>query len=143
MTHVKAQWKNNIAFEATINNHSLMMDGDAAIGGHDSGMCPKPLMLAALAGCTGIDVVAMLNKMRVSFSDFNIDVTAEMNDEIPKVFTSFHITYTITVAATDREKVEKAVTLSDERYCGVSAMYKSFAVVTHAIVYQNKFQLHT
>jgi putative redox protein len=137
MTQVNTVWKNNMSFEATINNHTLMMDGDEAIGGNDSGMRPKPLMLAALAGCTGIDVVSILNKMRVPFSDFNVDVTAEMNDGTPKVFTAFHVIYKIKVAKTDRDKVVKAVTLSDERYCGVSAMYKSFATVTHEIIYTN------
>lgn len=135
MAHVKTIWKQNMAFEAIVNNHELLMDGDEAIGGNDSGMRPKPLMLAALAGCTGIDVVSILNKMRVSFSDFTIDVNAEMSEELPKVYTSFHIIYSIKVAETDHEKVEKAVTLSDERYCGVSAMYKSFAAVTHEIIY--------
>lgn len=125
----------DLAFETSINDHLLLMDGDSAIGGHDSGIRPKPLMLAALAGCTGIDVVMILNKMRVPFSDFTIDVEAEMSEALPKVYTSFHVTYKIKVAVTDKAKVEKAVQLSDESYCGVSAMYKSFAKVTHEIVY--------
>lgn len=137
MSHVKTIWKQNMTFEAIVNDQPLLMDGDKAIGGNDTGMRPKPLMLAALAGCTGIDVVSILNKMRVSFSDFTIDVTAEMSEDLPKVFTSFHVIYTIKVADTDHKKVEKAVTLSDERYCGVSAMYKSFAPVTHEIIYIN------
>ena len=73
--------------------------------------------------------------MRVTFSDFTIDVEAEMTDQLPKVYTSFHVVYKLKVAETDRLKVEKAVQLSDESYCGVSAMYKSFAKVTHEIIY--------
>lgn len=92
-------------------------------------------MLASLAGCTGIDVVSILNKMKVTFSDFSIDVSAGLTEEHPKIYRDVHITYKIKVNEADRPKMEKAVNLSKERYCGVSAMFSSFTKVESAIIY--------
>lgn len=92
-------------------------------------------MLASLAGCTGIDVVSILTKMKVIFSNFSIDVNASLSDEQPQIYKDVKIIYKIKMAEADKLKMEKAVKLSEEKYCGVSAMFRAFAKVEHVIVY--------
>jgi putative redox protein len=124
-THeVITTWAGGMAFDSSIDGHILRMDTKPAGGGNNEGPSPKPLLLSALAGCTGIDVVGMLNKMRVSFSDFSIETRAPLTDEHPRVYTELELIYKIKVSEEDKEKVEKAVNLSEEKYCGVSAMLK-------------------
>ena len=90
--------------------------------------------MAGLAGCSGIDVVDILEKMRVTFSDFTIDTEAEQTDEHPKVFKEIAITYRIKTAKENAEKVKKAIELSLEKYCGVSAMLKKNSPVRYELV---------
>ena len=130
---IVANWNGNMSFKSVINGHELIVDAVDAVGGEDRGPRPKPLMMLALAGCTGMDVVSILKKMRVEFKDFNVKVDSEMTEEHPKVYSSMHITYEITGSGIDFAKVEKAVTLSQENYCGVSAMYKKAMKITHEI----------
>lgn len=130
---IYAAFINGMAFKATINGHSLITDTTAEGGGNDSGPSPKRLMLASLAGCTGIDVVSILNKMKTPFSDLSIDVSAGLTEEHPRIYRDVVILYSIKVAEADRVKVEKAVKLSEEKYCGVSAMFRAFAKVEHRI----------
>jgi putative redox protein len=92
-------------------------------------------MLVSLAGCTGIDVVSILNKMKVPFSDLSIDTEATLTDEIPKIYNHVKLIYKIKIAEEDRPKMEKAVHLSEEKYCGVMAMFRAFAKVEIEIVY--------
>ena len=122
--HITTQHAGNMAFNADVDGHIVRMDTTEAGGGNDSGASPKKLLLAALAGCTGIDVVSLLQKMRVPFSDFELVTHAELTEEHPRVFSSIDLTYRIKVEAQHRDKVEKAVQLSEEKYCGVSAMLK-------------------
>ena len=98
-----------MAFETNIGEHKVVVDADPQFGGEEKGPSPKPLLLHALAGCTGMDVVSLLKKMRVEFSDFEIKVDAELTDEPPKYFDKIHLTYVIKANETDRAKVEKAV----------------------------------
>lgn len=122
-------------FESNINEHKLHTDAGIADGGTNSGPGPKRLMLASLAGCTGIDIVSILQKMRVEYSDLSIDTEATVAEDHPKVYTHVKIIYKIKVAAEDQPKMEKAVTLSEEKYCGVMAMFRSFAKLEREIVY--------
>jgi len=91
-------------------------------------------MLVALAGCTGMDIVSILEKMRVEIQDLDIKVEGEVTEEHPKHFTSMHITYEFWGNDLPLDKLEKAVALSDEKYCGVSATLKKGIPVTHSIV---------
>ncbi|HLP22199.1 MAG TPA: OsmC family protein, partial [Chitinophagales bacterium] len=101
-----------------------------------TGVRPKALILSALAGCTAIDVVELLRKMRVEFTDFKIDVEAELTEEHPKVYKTVTLTYFIKLKEeSDRDKMEKAVNLSQEKYCGVTAMVKKFAELNVRVVY--------
>lgn len=128
ITHsVTTVFNKNMAFTANINGHDVVMDTTADDGGDDTGPSPKRLMLASLAGCTGMDIVPILNKMKVAYSNFSIDIDAAVRDEYPKIYNRVKIIYKIKIASADKPKMEKAVSLSQEKYCSVSAMFKSFA----------------
>ena len=116
-----------MAFTANINEHSLVTDTVMTDGGNNEGPGPKRLMLASLAGCTGIDIVSILHKMKVVFSQLSIDTEGTLSEEHPKTYTHVKITFTIKIAEADRPKMEKAVHLSEDKYCGVMAMFKKFA----------------
>lgn len=133
--HTSSKFTHGMAFEADINGHKLITDTTQDGGGNNEGASPKRLMLASLAGCTGIDVVSILTKMKVPFSDLSIDITASLTEEHPRIYKDVMILYKIKVAEEDKPKMEKAVKLSEEKYCGVSAMFRAFAKVTHKIVY--------
>mgnify|MGYP001576599431 CR=1 FL=1 len=131
---INLSWKKGMAFETELYGHKLTIDTDESNGGHDLGPRPKALMLVALAGCTGMDIASMMAKMRVELVDLNIKVEGEVTEEHPKQFTSMHITYEFWGKELPMDKLEKAVSLSDERYCGVSATLKKGIPVTHSIV---------
>jgi putative redox protein len=136
MTHSATTVFNGaMAFTANINGHEVRMDTSADDGGENSAPSPKRLMMASLAGCTGMDVVSILNKMKVTFSDFSIDIDAEVQDEFPKIYNKVKITYRIKMSEADRPKMKKAVDLSQEKYCSVSAMFRSFAKMETEIIF--------
>jgi len=120
-------------FDVLQNNKTIRID--SADESLSTGVRPKALILSSLAGCTAIDVVDLLRKMRVEFSDFKIDVTGELTEEHPKIYHTVHLTYFIKVKEEDRSKMEKAVNLSQEKYCGVSAMVRKFADLKVKIEY--------
>ncbi len=136
VTHsVSTVFKQHMAFVSNINGHEVLMDTTADDGGEDSGPSPKRLMLASLAGCTGIDIVSILNKMKVEFSNFSINVHAALSADHPKIYNLVKITYKIKLAEEDKSKMIKAVSLSTEKYCGVYAMFKTFAKMDTEIDY--------
>jgi putative redox protein len=112
-------WKTGEEFESKQDHNQVQLDGN-----RKNGFSPKALLLSGLAACSGIDVVDILEKMRVEFSEFVIDTEAEQTAEHPKVFKDIHITYRIKTDAANEEKVRKAINLSLDKYCGVSAMLK-------------------
>jgi putative redox protein len=122
-------------FTTLIDGHSITIDLGKAAGGGDAGPGPKILMLVSLAGCTGVDVVSLLNKMKVNFSDFTINVEAHLTKVHPVMYDDVTITYSIKVSKADESKVEKAVTLSQDKYCGVSNMFRAFAKLSNKIVF--------
>ena len=111
-----------MAFEADVYGHKIMLDASEAGGGENRGPRPKPLLLAALAGCTGMDVVSILKKMRVEVEAFNVVVEGDLTEEHPKQYAKMHIIYEFKGKDLPMDKLEKAINLSEERYCGVSAM---------------------
>jgi len=127
------KWKQGLAFTAHQAGHLIPLDAPLASGGQDSGASPKGLLLSGLGGCTGIDVVSILEKMRVPLEGFQVQVDAELTDEHPKVFKSIRVTYQFRGQDLPMEKLEKAVTLSMDRYCGVSAMLAKAAPITWEI----------
>lgn len=130
---VKVSWLENMAFEATVNGHKIILDAADAVGGENRGPRPKPFMLTALAGCTGMDVISILKKMRVEVKDFNVTVEGDLTEEHPKQFSKMNVIYEFTGTDLPLEKLQKAVSLSEERYCGVSAMYRKVIELTSEI----------
>jgi len=126
---IKTIWKNNHAFESWQDENRIHIDGDRL-----KGVSPKSLLLSSLAGCSGIDIVDILEKMRVSFSEFTIDVESEQTVEHPKVFKDIIITYKMKTDPENEDKVRKAAELSLEKYCGVSAMLKKNSAIRFNIV---------
>jgi len=120
-------WQSNMAFEATVNGHKIIIDADASGGGNDQGPRPKILLLAGLGGCTGMDVVSMLAKMKIVPEKFWMEISAEMTDEHPKVYNQIKLVYCFKGNDLPMDKLEKAVNLSKEKYCGVSAMLSKTA----------------
>jgi len=118
---VKITWLDGMSFEADVAGYKIMLDADPEFGGQKKGPKPKPLMLVALAGCTGMDIVSLLKKMRMEFDSLHITVDGITADEHPKKFLSAKIIYELSGKNIDRSKVEKAVSLSQEKYCSVSA----------------------
>lgn len=131
---VEASWKGNMKFDTEVNGHHFFMDSSLNNDGEDTGPRPKPLMLAALAGCTGMDVVSLMKKMRQNIEYFNVKVEGDTEDQQPNPFVKMHIIYEFRGKDLDRAKIEKAIDLSMERYCGVSAVYRKAQVeITHEI----------
>ncbi len=133
------RWTDKMAFEVSLNGHKFMIDAMPAVGGENKGPQPKPFMLVAIGGCTAMDVISILRKMRVDtmLEDFNIDVDGELTDEHPKHFHHMHVTYSFTPkegVELPMDKIEKAVKLSEERYCGVSESYRKSMELTSEIV---------
>ncbi len=121
---ITATWLDKMAFEVDVNGHKLTIDAVPEVGGEDRGPRPKPFMLAALGGCTAMDVISILKKMRVEVDDFKVHVTGDLTEEHPKQFYKMHVIYEFTGKELPMDKLKKAIELSEERYCGVSAVYK-------------------
>jgi putative redox protein len=119
-------WKGGLAFESTYKNSSINIDGN-------NGFSPKALLLTGLAGCAGIDVVSMLEKMRVPFADLEIEVQTEQTETDPKVFKDLHMIFRLKTGEENRESVKKAIDLSLEKYCGVAAMLRKNSSISYII----------
>lgn len=131
---ITTTWLDKMGFEAEINGHKIIIDADEKVGGLDRGPRPKPLMQVSLAGCTAMDVISILKKMRVEPSDFKVHVDGELTEEHPKHYKSMHIVYEFTGKDLPMEKLEKAVSLSQDRYCGVSYIYNQAMELTNEII---------
>jgi putative redox protein len=130
---VSTKWLENMAFESEINGYKLIIDAKEEVGGQDRGPRPKPLMLAALGGCTSMDVISILKKMRVELKSLNVIVEGELSEEHPKRFQKMHVIYEVEGDNLPLDKIEKAVSLSEEKYCGVSAVYREVMEITSEI----------
>ncbi len=126
---IVTKWKKNHEFESNQEHNSIKLDGDKK-----NGFGPKALLLAGLAGCSGIDVVDILEKMKVEFSHFTIDVETDQTEEHPKVFKEILITYRMKTEVENETKVKKAIELSLDKYCGVSAMLKKNSAISYKLV---------
>lgn len=122
-----------MSFESEINGHKVIIDAKEEVGGQDKGPRPKPFMLAALGGCTAMDVVSILKKMRVELKSLNVIVEGELTEEHPRHFTKMHVIYEVEGENLAMDKIEKAVSLSEEKYCGVSAVYRKVIEMTSEI----------
>lgn len=139
MAHlVETQWMGKMQFNALVNGHTVIMDGPERVGGEDNGPIPKPFVLTALSGCTGMDVVSLLRKAGKQVKDLNIIVTGEISKQVPIVYTSIHLVYEFLGEEADKEAALQAVTDSQEKYCGVSNMLKRILPVTWEVCYNKE-----
>ncbi|SHH44199.1 OsmC family protein [Thermosipho atlanticus] len=141
MAKAELNWyEGMLFFTKTTSGHDLILDASENVGGKDAGLRPKELMLYSLMGCTGMDIVSLLRKMKVidKLVSFKLETEFETASEHPKVFTKIHLKYIFKFnGEPPKEKVEKAVHLSQEKYCAVSAMLKQvIPEFTYEIVYQ-------
>jgi putative redox protein len=130
---VNNRWLNNMSFESEANGHKILLDASVEGGGEDLGPRPKTLMLTALGGCTGMDVASILKKMRVDFKSLNVIVEGIQTEEHPKHYHKVHVIYEIEGENLPMDKLKKAVLLSEERYCGVSVVYRQAMEMTSEI----------
>lgn len=122
-------WTGARTFKSEQRNAKIELDSDA-------GFSPKALLLTGLAGCSGVDVVEILEKMRVPFASLRIEAEADQTDEPPKVFKDIHLKYILVMEEEHRDKVQKAIDLSLEKYCGVAAMLKKNSGIDYTIEIQ-------
>ena len=130
---ITSTWQGKLAFVSSVGDHEVRTDAGAAHGGENSGASPKMLMMVALAGCTGVDVAAILEKMRIPVAAIAITVEGELTDDTPSVYTAMHIVYRFTGRQLNAGKLQRAVELSMDKYCGVSAMYRKIMDITWEI----------
>jgi putative redox protein len=126
-------WKGNMEFETVLDGHALTIDADESNGGQNHGMRPKKLMLTALAGCTAMDIVSILKKMKIEPEHFQVRVDGNVTDEHPKQYDAMHIVYEFKGDNLPMDKLQKAVELSQEKYCGVSATLRKAVQLTYEI----------
>ena len=130
---VSVRWLDEMTFQTEVNGHKILLDAESSVGGRDKGPRPKNLMLSALGGCTAMDVVSILRKMRVELDGLNVIVEGDLTDEHPKHFINMHLVYEFSGKDLPMDKLKKAVELSSEKYCGVSAVYKKTMIITSEI----------
>lgn len=136
---ITTTWKENMLFESdNPSGHSVLIDTSEENGGTNKGLGPKAMMLSALAGCSGLDVVSLLNKMRIVIDDYKMEVEGELTDEHPKTYHTVTIDYHFYGSNLDEKKITKAVNLSLEKYCGVMEMFRQFAKMNTNIHFHNK-----
>ena len=132
---IEVAWKGQMLFESVAPEGNVMIDADEKVGGQGKGLRPKAMMLTALAGCTAMDIASLLKKMRAEVSDFKIEVEANLIEEHPKVYDKVNVIYRFYNSDFKKDKIEKAVNLSVERYCGVMEMFRKFSAVSTKIEY--------
>jgi putative redox protein len=135
---IETQWMGKMQFNALVNGHTIVMDAPERVGGEDNGPIPKPFVLTALSGCTGMEVIGLLRKAGKQVTSFDLKVEGEISKQPPIEYTSIHIIYDLQGDALIDQDVLAAVTASQERYCGVSSMLKKIMPVTWELTYNNR-----
>lgn len=131
---LKIRWMDGLGFETDLEGHRMVLDGHPEVGGKGRGPSPKILLLLSLAGCTGMDVISILKKMREEVDTFEIHARAHLADEHPRKVEAVEITYSLTGPRLCGDKVRKAVSLSEERYCGVAATLRPSVELSSRVV---------
>jgi putative redox protein len=136
MVHeIEAQWMGKMQFNALVNGHTVVMDAPEKVGGEDSGPIPKPFILTALSGCTGMDIVAILRKAEKEVDDFDMKVIGEISKRAPVEYIAIHVIYNFKGKSENEETALQAVNDSQEKYCGVSNMLKKALPVTWEVCF--------
>ena len=128
-------WRGGAHFVHHVGQVSYATDAnlEGAPGFQPAGPTPMEMLLGALAGCSGIDLVSILQKMRIALRDLRIEVAAERAPDHPRVYTRIHLTYHIDTEPIDPIKVQRALGLSANKYCSVSAMLAAGALITYTL----------
>jgi putative redox protein len=132
---IETQWMGKMQFNSLINGHTVIMDAPGRTGGEDLGPLPKPFVLTALSGCTGMDFIAILKKEQKQVDDLTIRVTGELSKQQPVEYVSMHISYNMLGNDAFKDAALNAVTISQEKYCGVSHMLKKALPITWEVNY--------
>ncbi|MEI6412048.1 MAG: OsmC family protein [Bacteroidota bacterium] len=135
---IETLWMGKMQFNALVNGHTIIMDAPERIGGEDHGPIPKPFVLTALSGCTGMDVIALLRKQGIELKDLNLKVSGEISKQAPIEYVSVHIIYEMIGNAKDEQAAKDVVMYSQEKVCGVSHMLKKIMPVTWQIIFNGK-----
>ena len=136
--HITTTWKGNMKFESTNpSGRNLFIDASPKDGGQGDGYRPKALMLSSLAGCSGLDVASLIKKMKLKVDDFKIEIEANLTEEYPKYYDKVNVEFHFFGANLNKEKLQRAVELSTEKYCGVMEMFRRFADVKTSVHYHN------
>jgi putative redox protein len=130
---ITANWLGGRAFEGNVGGHRIVVDTPVEKGGGNLGPSPKQLMLLSLAGCTGIDIAIIASKMKLDVTKLEITVEGELTEEHPRFYRRMHVVYEFTGKDLRLDKLQKAVELSEEKYCGVSAVYKKVVEMSSEI----------
>jgi len=137
--HISTRWLGDMAFESTNpSGLTLRIDASPVDGGAGAGLRPKALMLSSLAGCSGLDVASLMRKMKLEVRDFRIDITAKLSEGHPQTYTHVSLEYHFYGPNLDPKKLERAVQLSVEKYCGVIEMFRSFAQLEWATFFHDE-----
>jgi len=134
---VRVKWVDGMRFVATDSlGHSIVMDASKQAGGEGSGFTPLQLLLVALGGCTGIDIVDIMRKQRQHVDDLEMLVSGERVKEPPRVYSNIHVEYRVKGKDIKEKAVKRAIRLSEDKYCSVGAMLKAKANVTSNYIIQ-------
>jgi len=128
------KWTSGMAFEGHQDGFVVGLDADSGFGGQGKGPMPKTLVLTALGGCTAMDVVSILKKMQVDLKGFEVQASGDLTEEHPKVLKAIHLKYIFQGRELPVEKLQRAIALSEEKYCGVMAMLANVCPISHEIV---------
>lgn len=137
MAESTAMWLGGLAFSVEQDDHKFIIDGSEEFGGEDRGPRPKNLLLTALIGCTGMDVVSILKKMKIENYTLTVSASGVYTEDHPRVFKFIDIEYFFSGNMLPEKKIERAVSLSQDRYCGVSAMFRDSFQLNHNIIIEN------
>jgi putative redox protein len=132
---IETQWMGKMQFNALVNGHTIVMDAPERVGGEDHGPIPKPFVLTALSGCTGMDIIAILKKSGKLPDSFNMKVEGEISKQAPIEYIAMHLVYEFEGDKNFENDAMNAVNISQEKYCGVSHMLKKIMPVTWDVVY--------
>jgi len=139
MTHeIETQWMGKMQFNALVNGHTIIMDAPERAGGEDNGPIPKPLVLTALSGCSGMDIIAYMRKAGKEPQELTVKVTGELSKQAPIEYLSMHAVYNIKGDSANESAAYEAVNVSQQLNCGVAHMLKKAIPVTWEINYNGK-----
>ncbi|MEN8007596.1 MAG: OsmC family protein [Candidatus Krumholzibacteriota bacterium] len=132
-----ATWTGGMRFvHKSASGHDLVTDAAEAKGGGGTGPSPMELIILGLIGCTGVDVASILERMREPLQGLEVSAICERAPEHPKVYTKIHLTYSLQ-GDLEEKKVRRAIELSENKYCSVSAMLGHTAEITHEYVIES------